>query len=127
MRDLEKTAYAAMKKHSLRPIDSPMGDDHHTDAPFTREDEEVAELAYWLGGLFIDVQNQNPDSPYRESYFYKEMTSVDIWKRVARALRIHDLKIVNAVANLRLASDAENQWNRDIPKNNTSGFKDVFW
>jgi hypothetical protein len=94
MSGLEKEALAAMAKHGLRPTDDPMGDYHHTGASFTTEDEEIAELAYWLGGLFIDKEG-DPDAPHKESYFYNEMTSIDIWKRVARALRIHGLKIAN--------------------------------
>lgn len=84
-----------MTKHGLRPIENPTGADHHTDTAFTKEDEEVAELAFWLGGLFIDVQDNNLDAPLKESFWHKEMTSVDTWKRVTRALRVHGLKIVN--------------------------------
>ena len=95
MSDAEIKACAAMAKHGLSPIDDPLGDNHHTDAPFTQDDMEIGELAYWLGGIFVDKEGMDPDRPYRDSYFYKEMTSVDVWARVARALRIHGLKIVN--------------------------------
>lgn len=91
----EAEARAAMRRLGLHPADDPMGDDHHTDAPFVPQDDDSAELAYWLGGLFIDKEC-NPDKPHRETYFYNEMTSFDVWKRVARALRIHGLKIVDA-------------------------------
>jgi hypothetical protein len=94
---IEINAKAAMAKHGLRPFDEPMGDSHHTDAPFTSEDREIAELAFWLGGLFIDKQDECDPSTalYKNTYWYKEMTSLDVWARVARALRIHGLKIVN--------------------------------
>lgn len=88
-------ARAAVAKHDLRPIENPAGNDHHTDTAFTREDEEVAELAFWLGGLFVDVQGNDPHAPLKESFWYKDMTSLDTWKRVARALRVHGLKIAN--------------------------------
>lgn|GEM_PF-4944501 len=96
MSPLEKHSRECMAKHELRPIEDPMGDDHHTDAPFTREDEEIAELAYWLGGLFVDKQNYRPSDLIGATYYYQEMTSLDVWRRVARALRLHGLKIVNA-------------------------------
>jgi hypothetical protein len=89
---------AAVEKHGLHPIAEPLGDSHHTDAPFTKEDEEIAELAFWLGGLFIDKETSTgaaSEMRYSESYFYKEKTSIDEWKRVARALRLHGLKIVD--------------------------------
>lgn len=95
MGDIELKARAAMEKHGLHPADDPMGDDHHTDAPFTETDREFGELAFWLGGLFIDKES-GPATLIRDSYWYKEMTSVDVWTRVARALRIHGLKIVDA-------------------------------
>lgn len=94
---IEIESRAAMAKFGLRPIDNPVGDNHHTDAPFTKEDGEMSELAYWLGGLFIDKEG-DPSAPLRESYFYNEMTSLDVWKRVARALRVHGLQIVNRPA-----------------------------
>lgn len=85
---------AAIAKHGLRPIAEPFGDCHHTELSFKPEDREVGELAYWLGDLFADKQC-DPEKPHKDSYFYNEMSSQDIWTRVARALRIHGLKIVN--------------------------------
>lgn len=74
----------------LDPAFAPMGEDHHTDAPFSDEDKEIGEaIAYFLGGLFIDVE-------YDPDYFYRKMTSEDAWTRVARALRVHGLKIASA-------------------------------
>ena len=92
----EIEARQAMTKLGLRPIENPMGDDHHTDAEFTPGDHEVAELAYWLGGLFIDKECYDPQTPLKDTYWYNEMSSLDVWARVARALRLHGLKIVNA-------------------------------
>ena len=92
----EIEARQAMAKHGLRPIEAPMGHVHHTDAEFTSEDHEFAELAYWLGGLFIDKESYGAETPLKDTYWYNEMTSLDVWARVARALRVHGLKIVNA-------------------------------
>jgi hypothetical protein len=89
---IEKYARAAMKKHQLFPLEKPMGDGHHTDAKFTREDEEIGELAYWLGHLFADKDNYFPGT---KTTWYLETSSSDIWMRVARALRVHGLKITN--------------------------------
>jgi hypothetical protein len=81
-------ALAKCRVLGLDPIHAPMGEDHHTDAPLSEEDKQIGDaIAYFLGGLFVDV---GPD------YFYREMTSVDAWSRVARALRIHGLKITTA-------------------------------
>lgn len=92
----EIEARQAMAKLGLHPLECPTGEDHHTDMPFTRADEDVAELAYWLGGLFIDKEHYALDTPIKDTYWYNEMSSLDIWKRVGRALRIHGLKIVDA-------------------------------
>lgn len=90
----EIEARQAMAKHNLHPLECPTGEDHHTDKPFTEADDELAELAYWLGGLFIDKQC-SPETAHKNTYWYREMTSLDVWRRVARALRIHGLKIVD--------------------------------
>lgn len=90
---------ALAKCHSLglHPAFAPMGEDHHTDTPLSDEDKRVGDaLAYFLGGLFVDKEDiMDPNRPHKESYFYNEMTSVDAWSRVARALRIHGLKIAD--------------------------------
>ena len=91
---LEIEARQAMAKLGLHPIEEVA--DHHTDAPFVAMDHDVAELAYWLGGLFIDKEFYDPTTPIKDTYWYNEMSSLDVWARVARALRIHGLKIVNA-------------------------------
>jgi hypothetical protein len=82
----------------LHPKLHPMGDDHHTDAKPTAEDQATGDaLSYFLGGLFCDKDEEiEPDSRYGDSYFYKGMTSVDVWTRVVRALRVHGLKITDA-------------------------------
>ena len=92
---IERHAQRAMESRGLHPIES-LDWRHHTETEFTKEDEEVAELAYWLGGLFIDKEDYDSSTPLGDTYWYKEMNSVDVWKRVARALRIHGLKIVDA-------------------------------
>lgn len=96
MSDIETRARSAMTKHDLCQIADAMGDDHHTDAPFTQADREIGELAYWLGGLLIDQEVNDMNTPIRDTYWHNTMTSLDQWMRVARALRIHGLKIVNA-------------------------------
>lgn len=84
----------AMKKCyalGLSPDPCPMGDDHHTDAPFSEEDKKLGDaLAYFLGTLFADVDDEH------SKYWDHERTSIDEWSRVARALRIHGLAITNA-------------------------------
>lgn len=95
MSDCEIEARKAMIKHDLHPIEDATGSMHHTDYPFIEEDQEIAELAFWLGGIFIDKEGTNPDTPLKLSYWYKEMSSIDIWRRVARALRMHGLRITN--------------------------------
>ena len=92
---MNKKADAAMAKHGLRPLDGPWEGMHHTDVNFTKEDREVGCLAYWLGDLFLDKENDDPDTKLKETYWYKEMNPLDTWTRVARALRLHGLKIVN--------------------------------
>ena len=75
----------------LRPLDYPLGDDHHTDVPMTDADKTLGDaLAGVLGTMYNDVIG--PDC----GYFYTELSAVEEWSRVARALRIHGLKIVNA-------------------------------
>lgn len=84
-----REAQAKCEVFGLHPKHDPMGDDHHTDAPFSSEDREIGDaLAWFLGGLFIDVED-------RPNYMHQEMTSVDVWTRVARALRVHGLCIAD--------------------------------
>ena len=74
----------------LHPLEDPLGPNHHTDIPFTATDKEVGDvLAYFLGSLFVDVEEEH------SRYWYHERTSIDEWTRVARALRIHGLKITD--------------------------------
>lgn len=74
----------------LHPKVEPLGDDHHTSIPFNQEDSAVGDaLAYFLGTLFADVQDRG------HAYWYSTRTSVDEWRRVARALRIHGLMIAD--------------------------------
>jgi hypothetical protein len=95
MTEYDDKALARCAALGLHPKDSLMGDDHHTDAPATKEDQEIGDaLAWFLGGLFIDKEI-DPERPHKESYFYRGMTSIDVWTRVARALRVHGLKIAD--------------------------------
>lgn len=95
MSNCEIEARNAMLKHNLRPVEDATGSMHHTDFPFTDEDQEIAELAYWLGGIFTDKEGTDPDTKLRFTYWYSEMSSIDIWRRVARALRMNGLRITN--------------------------------
>jgi hypothetical protein len=85
----DKYVAAAFRKcaaFNLHPVHDPLGDSHHTDVPFTADDEAIGDaLAWFLGTLFADVDS------FR--YWYTQRTSVDEWRRVARALRIHGLTI----------------------------------
>lgn len=65
----------------IKPLRWPGGQMHHTDAQKTQADREIGnKLAFYMGDLFIDSHTDAP---------------VEQWQRVARALRIHGLKIVN--------------------------------
>lgn len=90
MDDHDKAALAKCHDLQLHPLCRPRGDNHHTDAAFADEDERIGDaIAYFLGGLFVDVECED------SRYWYNEMTSVDVWRRVARALRIHGLAIAD--------------------------------
>ena len=53
-------------------------------------------------------------------YVYGKMPAEDID-------HINGLTHINCIKNLRECTDAENQWNAGIARNNTSGFKGVSW
>lgn len=60
---------------------NPRGDLHHSEVALTEEDKALGDdLAYAMGDLWID----------------ENMAPVWQWARVARALRFHGLKIVEA-------------------------------
>lgn len=72
----------------LWPIPFPLGDGHHTEEPFTDEDKSVGSaIAYFLGSLSGTLYEPNG---------FERMSSADQWAVVARALRIHGLRIANA-------------------------------
>ena len=86
---ISNEAYELCRDYQLFPEQYPCNDGHHTDAEMICEDVDLGNLlGYFLGGLFVDVE----DDP---TYIESKMTSTDAWSRVARALRIHGLKIVN--------------------------------
>lgn len=61
-------------------------DSHHTDAPFTSEDAILGKhLAFSMGDFLCDIS---------DTYYQTKLTPVEMWMRVVRALRIHELKIV---------------------------------
>jgi hypothetical protein len=73
----------------LHPKPCPLGDGHHTEVPFSADDEKIGDaLAYFLGTMYSDVDDD-------DDYWYRKRTSVDEWRRVARALRIHGLRIAD--------------------------------
>lgn len=93
----------------LHPLYEPLGEDHHTDRPFTAQDREVGDaLAHFLGTLFADVDGEG------SRYWYHERTSVDEWSRVARALRIHGLKIADAKVAASATTDWTDPWPEDL-------------
>lgn len=91
LKGYQKPAMERCEALGLHPQVDPMGDCHHTDVPLNDEDRQIGDaLAYFLGTLFADVDGKN------SRYWYHEKTSVDEWSRIARALRIHGLKIADA-------------------------------
>lgn len=78
------SAYPYENKWSsgFNPLDRPLGDSHHTDVPMIEADKAIGQkLSWYLGDLFL---NSRTDSPREQ------------WQRVARALRLHGLTIVEA-------------------------------
>jgi hypothetical protein len=74
----------------LHPKPFPLADYHHTDMPFSNDDEKIGDaLAYFLGTMYSDVSHDM-------DYWYHRRTSIDEWRRVARALRIHGLRIADS-------------------------------
>ena len=72
----------------FHPLSNPMGDSHHTDAPFSIEDRNAGDaLSYFLGGLFVDLEGGEKVGG--------DLSSLEEWTRVARALRIHGLQITD--------------------------------
>jgi hypothetical protein len=87
MSDKDHEVMDRLNRFGLHPIPHPLGDEHHTDRPFTEEDKAIGDtLSYFLGTMYSDVGAR---------YFHFERTSVDEWTRVARALRIHGLAIAD--------------------------------
>lgn len=84
--NLEKPAVdALLEAKGIRPLDCPNGDEHHTERPFTEEDNDLGHIAHYLGTLSNDENGDN--------FAFGELSSWDQWRRVARALRIHGLRI----------------------------------
>jgi hypothetical protein len=77
-----KTGDEIAEELGLHPLSHPLGDcSHHTDEPFTDEDKRTGEAVAWfLGDLFVDSRRHSP---------------FEQWSRIARALRIHGLAIVD--------------------------------
>jgi hypothetical protein len=62
---------------------------HNTEFPLTTSDNNMGEVLGWyMGNIFSDVRSDS-------DFMYRRMTSLDTWARVARALRLHGLKIVD--------------------------------
>jgi hypothetical protein len=75
-------------RYGIHPLDDPLGDSHHSDdEPLTDEDRDIGRVAWYLGKLFSEEEFGNP------KYMNGVMTSVSLWEKVARALRIHGLAI----------------------------------
>jgi hypothetical protein len=76
----------------LKPLPNPLRDGHHCDIELTDHDKKVGSaLAYFMGTMYSDVG----PCGCNDCYFYSKITSVEEWARVARALRVHGLRIAN--------------------------------
>jgi hypothetical protein len=85
----------AHKKLGLNPYDDPLGSAHHTGEDFTPEDNEIAHLlGCFLGDFLVDITEDGDYSGIGK------LSSIDLWSRVARALRIHGLTICNRPDNV---------------------------
>lgn len=72
----------------LHPIPEPLGNaGHHTEEPFSKEDEETGDALAWFLGTMWDHDRGNHE--------FSKRTSSEEWQRVARALRIHGLRIAD--------------------------------
>lgn len=86
-----------MSEKDPNPLLRPLNDGHHTDVRPSAEDSRLGViLAFAMGDFFADVMewSEGPEARAMQ-YFNREMTPIDQWTRVARALRIHGLRIVD--------------------------------
>ncbi len=78
--DTDREVWKRLEAFDLRerPLHDPLGDEHHTEMPFTEADKTLADdLAWFMGTMGW------------------EESAVDQWRRVVRALRCHGLKLAN--------------------------------
>src|ERR1700692_2058412 len=81
----------------LPPIESPHGPDHHTEMRMVPADVQIGHvLAYFLGKIFADED----DDP-------ANMSSFDVWSRIARGLRVHGLRVADARSDCSLVPTAD--------------------
>ena len=90
----------------INPVSHPLGENgFHTEKPFLESDRKIGEVCGWyMGDIFSDIDHHS-------DFMYREMTSQDTWTRIARALRIHGLKIVDDPSFIK-ARD-RNSWDHD--------------
>lgn len=96
---------------------------------------------YWKIKPYGKVQiGDKAGGPHRRGYFHlthegkKYLVHRIIWEMAYGPIpkemgidHINGIKADNRVDNLRLATQSQNNWNRRKQKNNTSGFKGVYW
>ena len=79
--DRDRAVWKRLEDFGLRerPLHDPLGDGHHTDMPFTEEDKRLGDDLAWFMGTMDWLES-----------------SVEQWRRVVRALRVHGIRLVNA-------------------------------
>lgn len=97
------------------------------------EDYDFVNNKIW----YTMISRNNKDQPYFRLYSYdKHKVKLTLLHRLIVGIADHDKKVVdhingntldNRKCNLRICSQAENSRNAKIGKNNTSGYKGVYW
>lgn len=84
----EQEALGRCARLGLHPIPNPCGESgHHTEEEITPEDAAIADALAWFLGTMWDTDAGNHEVGKR--------TSTNEWERVARALRLHGLRIAD--------------------------------
>jgi hypothetical protein len=85
--------------------------------------DRLSQYSWHLNGgyAFRDILGSKPK---KSILMHREVLSVSKDMEIDH---INGNKLDNRKSNLRATTHAQNQWNRGKQKNNTSGFKGVFW